>query len=610
MRTVTVLATVASLLLGFQPADGPATASPLTDLLPKPTLVEEVRVDARSSRGSSSIQPLLAGVHYVFVARGLYDYGGGKADAECANLGSTDPTFLPDRFSGIDEHILDITVNSIGIDWPAVQADVNGCNTVDHTYRFIFTPASTGQVVFRVNDTNFKDNENDAEDPLTVAIFRHQGLPPGGTQIDSFTVPSAALAGANSNVSLASGQAYRIVLQGRFNFGATGITHDAECLHTLDGPGQRLDAADKAGRSQDVLLDGNEMDWISPVGLTGCNDDDYTYYVEIIAAADAPVNLQVRDVNPRDNEGLMAATIYEIAAASGQPGVAEAVSPVDGVGNLTFVEEVPVDPRSQSGSSSVLPLLEGVDYVFVASGLYHYGAGKADAECSNLGDVDPTFLPDRFSSIHPHALDILVNGVGIEWPAVQANPDGCNTVDHTYRFVFRAASTSRINFRVNDGNTKDNRTDSDNPLKVTILRHEGLPPGGTLIDSFTIPSAAPGGANSNVSLAAGEAYRIVVQGEFNFGVPNLSHDAECLRVLDGPGDRTELADQLGRSQDVVVDLGEVPWVSTAGLTGCNDVDHTYFLEIMPTSDGSVNLRVRDVNNRDNLGPLAATIYQL
>lgn len=543
---------------------------------------------------------------YRFVVSGTYQYGSGEADAECANLGTVDPTYLPDRFaSTLGPHMLDVRVNGLGVAWTPTNGNTDGCNVTDHTYELLFSPNSTEQVSFAIADANHRDNVG----VLRVQIFRNTGAPTDGTQIDQFSVPAGAPTGRNSNVTLSAGTRYRIVVAGRFSFGVTGATHDAECIHLADGPGDRLDAADKQGQGLDVLVNSAEVDWVSPAGVTGCNDSNYTYYREVVPTISSPVNLRVRDVSYGDNFGTLQVTILQLGSSgSGAP----AATPLGDVSltspSTALVDEVRVDSRSDRPALSAVPLLAGVEYTFVASGTYKYnGDGVADAECANLGVVDPSFQRGRFAtSVGPHALDVTFNNLGLDWEPLEGNPDGCNTANHKYRYFHTPTSTANAQFIVSDGNRKDNA----GVITVQIFRTEGLPRDGSKIDEFTVSAASPSGRNSNVSLNAGSPYRLVVEGKFGIGVTGVTHDAECAHAFDGPGHRLDAADEQRQGMDVLVNGSEVDWVSPFGATGCNDKNWTYYLEIVPTTSGLTNLRVRDISYGDNSGSVTVTIYSL
>lgn len=603
-RAGTLVLALATLLFAFVPIDFPARAQVAGDLPLDTSFVEEILVDSRNPDGATSLRRLEAGVHYEFLVRGTYDYGSGDADAECATLGSTDPTYKPDRFSStFGAHMLDLLVNKVGVTWEPTQSNPDGCNVVGHEYRYLFTPSSTGQVNFAVSDVAHRDNDG----VLRVRIFRLDDVPPDGTKVDEFTVAAAARGGRTSSVSLQAGQAYRIVVASRFSFGIEGTTHDAECLRVGESPGQRQDALDDQGLTQDVLLNNAEIDWISPTGITGCNDRDSTYFQEIVPDVAGPVNLRVRDISYNDNFGSIEVEIFEIDSARSTAPSNPAAPLVPSPPPANFVEEVRVDSRSQLPATTVLPLIAGVDYRFVASGTYRYGGGTADAECADLGDVDPTFQRDRFAStLGPHVLDVTFDNVGIEWNPTQPDPDGCNTVDHTYEFFFTPSTTGNGVFDIADSNRRDN----DGVITVRIFRDESLPRDGTTIDEFSVPSTARGGVNSNVSLTANTPYRIVIENRFGFGVEGATHDAECLYLVDGVGNRLDRADEEGQGMDALVNGSEVDWVSPVGVTGCNSEDFTYYLEILPPANGPVNIRVRDISHNDNFGSLEVSILDL
>jgi hypothetical protein len=588
---------------GFVAIPGAASADPVSDLL---AFVEGVAVDSRDPEGATTVRSLEEGVEYRFVVSGTYQYGGGDADAECANLGTTDATYLRDRFAGpLGPDILDVKVNGLGVGWTPTTPNTDGCNGTDHTYELAHRPTTTDRVTFAVADLNHRDNMG----VLQVQIFRRQGIPADGTEVDRFSVPANAAGGRNSTAALQAGTPYRIVVAGSFSFGVNGATHDAECLRVADGPGQRMDSADEQGQGLDLLLNNAEVDWTSPVGLTGCNDDDFTYFHEVVPSISSQINLRVRDVSYGDNFGTFDVTVFRLTAAGGGSAPSAPLGDVSlDSAPTTLVEEVRVDSASDRPTMTALPLVAGVEYTFVASGTYRYNAdGVADAECANLGAVDPAFQRDRFAAtVGPHALDVTFNNIGIGWEPVDGDPDDCNAGDHRYRFFHTPATTGNGQFVVADGNRRDN----SGVITVQILRTEGLPRDGSTIDEFSVSAAAAAGRNSNVSLTAGSRYRIVASGRFSFGVTGATHDAECLRVADGPGQRLDAADERGQGIDALVNASQVNWVSPFGVTGCNDRTSTYYLEFVPTVAGPINVRIRDISYGDNAGGIVVRIEAL
>ncbi|HVM39329.1 MAG TPA: hypothetical protein VM618_00975 [Acidimicrobiia bacterium] len=273
-----------------------------------------------------------------------------------------------------------------------------------------------------------------------------------------------------------------------------------------------------------------------------------------------------------------------------------------------LVEVVTVDAADPSGSDTVVPLAAGRAYVFEVSGEYSWGLGDADAECATF-DTDTSWTASRFATIHPHMLDLVVSGGGVEWEATQPDPAGCNTTDHTYRLWYQADVNGPVNFRIEE--TNGWYPDNTGTLTVRVHEASGVPPDGTEIDRFTVASNVVAGATSSASLSTSTRYRIVATGSYRLQTgPEIVSDAECISVGGAPFTRQDELDGTGETKDLYLNGADVDWVSTTGVTGCNESSHTYVYEFVPQAPGPVNLAVRDVYYPDNVGTVEVVIQEI
>lgn len=578
------------------------------ELPPGSVMVDQFGVDSRSSTGTDSTVPLVEGQTYIVEASGTVVFtGDAVADAECANFGSGDPAFERERFAV--SHSADLLVDRQGLEWVPTIADAENCNTEDHTYRTFLVPQSTKAYNFLFNDGGWR-GDNAGE--LTVRILLTDQVAPAGTEIDEFGLAADDADGENSNVALDDGRSYRLRVSGSFVFNQSESTHDAECLSVGGAPGQRADSLDDQGTTPDVVVGGEEVDWVPSRGLTGCDDTDHTYVHDVSGVAGS-INLRVRDPQPSDNAGLLLVEVFDLGEASGDPaptpllggglpGLGSSPSPLP---SEVLVEELVVDSRSESGATTTQRLVAGQTYLIQAGGVARFGNGVADAECAAF-DLVPTWKREYFPDA-PDTADLLVDGAGIEWVPTTSDGEGCNTSDHVYRTFVVPQTTKAYNFVFNDGGW---RGDNSGELTVRIYATDRVPPAGTEVDSFSLSSSTPSGADSAVTLNETRSYRIRVDGTFTFNDTGALADAECVQAPAGtPGQRQDAVDDTGSTPDVLIQEQEVDWVPVQGRTGCDDLGHGYILE-MSGVGSTLNLAVRDTWHGDNSGTLDVRIFDL
>lgn len=102
------------------------------------------------------------------------------------------------------------------------------------------------------------------------------------------------------------------------------------------------------------------------------------------------------------------------------------------------------------------PLIGGVTYIVEASGVYGYGPGQADAECSNT-DQDPLFTSNRWAHrTRGDVLDLHIGGVAVRWEPSVPTTQGCS-IDHVYRYRLRPTVTGVLEVGIIDINYSDNK---------------------------------------------------------------------------------------------------------------------------------------------------------
>lgn len=137
------------------------------------------------------------------------------------------------------------------------------------------------------------------------------------------------------------------------------------------------------------------------------------------------------------------------------------------------------------------------------------------------------------------------------------------------------------------------------------------PPDGTTIDTVTVDTSSPSGANTNVPLIGGQTYLFQVSGTYEYGVG--VGDAECTNTTT---DATFIRDRFLAAAGSDVDSFQVQrsdtsWTPiTSDANGCNTTDHRYSLVYASSATGAVNFRVSDGYYGDNSGTLTVQISLL
>ena len=577
-----------------------ANPTPEAPVTPPLNTLETVQVDSTKPGGASTVEPLVAGQRYLFEVAGTYQYGLASADAACTT-GLNDPSYMRDRYTdtfGRNLGLLQVNGSDATSLWDPVVPDANNCNTADHQYRMSFVPSATAPVNFKVNDTYYGDNTGF----LTVRVSI-DGNPPQGDQVDEFAIDSRDADGTTSTVQMQPDEAYRVQVSGNFGFGVAGATADAACVQVAGAPGQRTEIPNQVARaSATVGIGGSEVAWVSTrVAPGACNDEDHTYIYDVPAGSSGPIQVGVLDSYHGDNAGLLQVRIFQ-----NPPPTASLTSP-----NLSNIENVRVDTRSATGTASKAVLLAGEQYVLEASGIFDYGIGSGDAECT-AAPPDHSLAPDRFTG--PDGSDLAslqVAGADVEWVPVEDTGDGCNARDNRYRLAFSPATTGPVVFRVNDTYFGDNGGFLGVGIyQLSIPAGPGSPTGTDRPDErFDVAANRASGGTSATSLSPTDRYRLVLDGVFTYNAAAGTADAACVKPAGRGGVRHETIAPVGRL-GVVVNDQPVTWVSTRpSPTGCNEVDSTYYVDLPDGTSGPVTVRVVDGFHGDNAGALHVRLYR-
>lgn len=556
--------------------------------------LETLRVDSSDPDGTTSTVELQAGQTYRLTAKGTYGYGfrNGRADAECSTL-PPDTTWQSKRYLLLDpdEDLLDLYVDDEEVDWRPTRSDPLGCNSSSHTYTHTFEADETGPVNLRIFDRGYGDNGG----ILTVEIVELTE-----TLVDTVTVPSGDPAGVTSAAALDPDEHYRFRVEGTYAYGEGQA--DAECSTFGPDPTWQRNRFVLLEPQEDLLdlyVNGANVAWRDGDAL-GCDPEEHTYDLLFRPDEAGSVRFHVKDGFHGDNSGALTVEIFRLSFPP-PPDAPDVEAPLPAI-ELTV--EVPVDSSDPDGTT--VALVEGRSYLLEAEGAYEYGAGTADARCSNTVS-DPTFRPSEENYPPPTfpegILRLLVDEAIVDWAPTEpddAEPK-CNSSDHTYRFVFVPEETGPVTFRVKDSNYGDNA----GTLDVRVFRIQEVPLARIPVDSSD-PDGSP-----TPPLLADRKYRLRAEGTYGYfdGVPNTTADAECSQGQDDPVFRRH---RFGTGDDdlldVFIDEEGFEWLTQGGSeTGCDD-GHVYGLGLVPDEARVSTLAVADVNHRDNTGVLLVDLF--
>ena len=232
------------------------------------------------------------------------------ADAECSRT-TSDPTWRRDRSvhrrDPRSDH-LDLYVD--GVDLLAAADNGNTCDTVNHVYRWMYTPSRSGRVTFKLWDpTSFRDNTG----ALTIRVIKS-----APAEVLRWSVPARAAAGATSPGALESGGTYIATVTGVVNAGQ-GVSSDAECSATAADPVWRryrsvLPSAPHTDHL-DMFLDRRDVNALpesQPDPDRKCDSLTHTYRWVLLPSETRPVNLRIADPRPGDNTGALDVRIERV----------------------------------------------------------------------------------------------------------------------------------------------------------------------------------------------------------------------------------------------------------------------------------------------------------
>lgn len=572
---------------------------------------ETVVVDTRNPNGATSVNTLIAGHPYMLRASGTFSYidfrptanQTGIADVECTNFGP-DSTFQRNRWILLDPtgDFADIYVNGQNLEWQADDPDAFGCAQA-HKYSTIFVPEATGPVTFvehEINPQGFSDNSG----AITIKIDDAM------TFLETFPLSSAAPQGVNSTTSLIAGGSYRIEVKGVYkpNVNVPALSADAECTQFDSMPGQRnaLTPVLLPGNTQDdigdVYVNGRQVDWVAsnePVTFS-CDDFTHIYTFDFTAQDNGSVNLRIFDTYHGDNSGQLEVTLFSLPNGK-ETATQELTLPA-----TRLAEQLTVMAADPDGESTVAPLIAGRTYMIEAEGIYSYDRGLADAECATA-DGDTTFLADRFTNIVAGVdlLDLLIDTLSVEWVPTIPGPNGCNVVNHTYRYLVTPNTTHRANFRMASTWYPNN----GGAITVRVFHVDEV-----LIGFVDVPATSPGGV-STPPLLGGRNYRLQASGIYSPWTGNEAYraDAECSANDTSGGYQPNLYASLGIAtdlHDVYVSDTPVTWVPLNTDSEPCDPAHEYEVGVLMNVNGSINLKIVDTpgDYGDNSGSIRIQIF--
>ncbi|MDP9395736.1 MAG: hypothetical protein M3Q27_16385 [Actinomycetota bacterium] len=461
--------------------------------------------------------------------------------------------------------------------------------------------------------------------------------PSGPPVLDQSRHPDVALrvpatgSKIKTRFSLKAGRTYRLVAAGTYRYGAGTMAADASCSwHPYDDAGwdRRSTWETVAGGHLDLVVDGASAWRARDPREDGC-DSQNVYVWDFRPATTGPVTLQVRDDYYGDNTGRVVVHVLEAGADADRVAVPRRPAPApepraprtrltDGPSVLEETVTVPSNVRAGALTAGVLEA--GVAYRVEVSGVFDYGEGSADAECTRAGQAsswrrDRTQNPLHVDRDH---LDLYVDGNDVLSEPVQDTGDRCNGADHTYGSVYRPDETGRARFRVWDPYISDNT----GSLTVRLTRLDGVPEptrpedlvteGTPLTDETVVVDAATGTARTAGTLERDRLYRITVTGTWTTGYGEA--DAECSTSALWTGWRRAGGVLPGRSWedlfDVYMGSTDLPLEPTDAPRGTCSPSHSYAVTVRASATGVRELALWDVATRDNTGSLNVRIQAL
>lgn len=415
-------------------------------------LVEVLSVDSEERWGDTTSAALDPAKTYRFEAAGTYSYGvpGSVADAECAGTEGAGVSNVYGRTlapTDLENDRLDLIINEEWVTWTPANAVAGECDP-EHEYYVIYQPTKAKPVTVRSSDDNNEDNEG----ILTVRIYELAISPVrtfGVTSLPRLELAEtvgvdARTAGSTSTVAVRSGAQYLLQVSGTWTYGFG--TADAECGNRFDKPTFRreVDFSDFGVNDStllDLLVNGQDIAWVArDADAHGCSPT-HTYRSVFVPAQNGVLSFVLNDSGRHDNGGGVTVKIFHIRE----------------IPLATFNVNSKV-----AGGTTLLPMLGNQAYNLTVSGTYNYGAGVADAECSNYGGhpsstakPDPVMKRERFSKGERDPLDLMVNGKAVSWTARNADSQGCSLAN-AYDFTVIPKADRLGHVEIDDAITHDN----------------------------------------------------------------------------------------------------------------------------------------------------------
>ena len=309
------------------------------------------------------------------------------------------------------------------------DTDTGGsCDTVNHTYRWTYTPTRTGRVELASWDpTTLADNSG----ALTIRVIK-------SSPVDQMTwsVPANAGAGVTSPGALAAGETYVVTVSGTVATGG-GVLADAECSTTPGDPVWRRDrTADPAypgAERLDVLVDKQATAFSAVTDSDGssCDVTNHAYRTVLKPSSTRPINLRVDDPTPLDNTGALTVTATRVVQPTGP-------------------ETVALNTTVPAGAQTARTYLSGRVLRVTATGTYTVAPGvTADAECTRT-TTDPIWSSTRANVDG----DVTVGGSNpvFRGPGSAA----CDATNHAYTLTYTPSTTGPLSFGLADTVFSDN----------------------------------------------------------------------------------------------------------------------------------------------------------
>lgn len=415
-------------------------------------------------------------------------------------------------------------------------------------------------------------------------------LLPGAPLQDETLTVDAVTGVATTQGALQAGQEYLVEVSGTYRWGAhPDQLADAECSRTASDATWRRDRsahpAQPGEDHLDVYVDGTDLWADADVDAgRGCDLRTHTYRDTFTPTRTGRVPVAVWDPTPAaDNGGSVTVRIVALTPRART--------------------EWTLPATAAAGVTSPGALEAGVTHLVTVRGTVSAGNGvTSDAECSAT-TADPVWRRTRsVLATSPTAdhLDVLVDRRGVTFtPATDPDKDGCDSDDHTYRYVVKPSTTTPLNLRIDDPEWADNA----GALSVLVERVD--PVTGT--ETVSLDTAGRDAVSARNYLA-GQALTFTATGTYTVA-DGITADAECSATSTDPtwrATRSELYAEGRYLGDVTVNDRLPDWVTATGAR-CDTSTHAYSWTWTPTVTGPLRFGVADLDRADNSGIVTLTV---